>query len=242
MHDVAVHHAGVGVHQVQAHRAGIGEGIVEVGGGADMIAIAAFDRRGIAVLQERRLGDGVDGAAGGAAAEHQAGRALQHLHFLIIEAVAGIGAEIAQAVEIDVVLGVEAADLELVAGQGAAFADGDGDARHIAQRIAQGGGAPAASWSAASMTLTAWGVSWRLVEGMDASGGLWLSPFLSAWSLTETGPSCTGWAAAGAASSSAPSEAPDSARVLKRLKSRHARTPSRFSVFDLAGILGGLLA
>ena len=58
----------------------------------------------------------------------------------IIETVAGIGGEVAQAVEIDVILGVEAVDLELVARQRAAFADGDGDAGHVAQRLAQGGG------------------------------------------------------------------------------------------------------
>src|SRR6201993_979578 len=60
---------------------------------------------------------------------------------------------------------------------------------------------------AESMTVTACGVSCRLSLGMVLTGGAWFSPFLSAWSLTETGPSCTGWAVAGAASSSAPSEA-----------------------------------
>ena len=92
-----------------------------------------------AVLQEGRLGDGVDGAAGGAAAEHQARRTLQHLHFLIVETVAGIGGKVAQSVQIDVVLGVEAAYLELVAGQRAPLADSDCDARHVAQRIAERG-------------------------------------------------------------------------------------------------------
>ena len=60
---------------------------------------------------------------------------------------------------------------------------------------------------AVSMTLTAWGVSWTLPLGMDASGGAWLSPFLSALSLTVTGPSWTGaplsWAEAEETSSRA---------------------------------------
>src|ERR1044071_9815934 len=69
-----------------------------------------------------------------------------------------------------------------------------------------------------SMTLTAWGVSWRLVDGMEASGGLWLRPFLSAWSLTETGPNCTGpsaWGQAGWASSRLPNSPLERERPLR---------------------------
>src|ERR1041384_7239019 len=59
---------------------------------------------------------------------------------------------------------------------------------------------------------------------MEAKGGLWLRPFLSAWSLTETGPNCTGslfCAAAGSATSSAPNtprDAPEKERVLRNMK------------------------
>ena len=71
---------------------------------------------------------------------------------------------------------------------------------------------------AESMTFTACGVSWMLADGIEASGGAWFNPFLSALSLTETGPSCTGCAAAGAASMSVAStatEAPESAKDLR---------------------------
>ena len=63
-------------------------------------------------------------------------RALQDLDFFRREAVAHIDAEIAQAVEVEVALGFEAADAELVAVEAAtAFADRDGHARHVAQRL-----------------------------------------------------------------------------------------------------------
>src|SRR6185369_15565311 len=87
------------------------------------------------------LGDGVDRPARRAAAEHGAGRALQDLDLLVVEAVTGIGPEVPQAVDIDIVLGVEAADLELIAVERAALADGDGDAGNIAQGLLQAGDA-----------------------------------------------------------------------------------------------------
>ncbi len=139
-HQVAVNHAGIGVHRRDADGGGFAELIVGVGGGAGVGAVAAFEVAADKRARDRRLGDGVDGATGGATAEHQARGAFHHLDFLVSEAVAGIGREIAQAVEIDVVLGVEAADLELVAREGAAFPDGDGDAGDVAQRLAQSRG------------------------------------------------------------------------------------------------------
>jgi hypothetical protein len=126
-------------HQVQAHGAGVAQLIIQVGGGAGVIAVASRDIENSGIAQMGRLGSGIDGAAAGAATEHQPGRAFQDLHLFIIETVAGIGREVAQAIQIDIVLGVEAVDLELVARQRAAFADRDGDARDILQGIAQGG-------------------------------------------------------------------------------------------------------
>ena len=67
-------------------------------------------------------------------------------------------------------------------------------------------------------TVTACGVSCRLVEGMVETGGAWFSAFLSLWSWTVTGPNCTGCADAGAAKISAVStlrEAPESAADLR---------------------------
>ncbi len=64
---------------------------------------------------------------------------LRTCDFLGGEAVAHIDAEIAQAVDVEVALGLEAADAELVAVEAAAaFADGDSDARHVAQRLLDG--------------------------------------------------------------------------------------------------------
>src|SRR6187551_3629859 len=67
-------------------------------------------------------------------------------------------------------------------------------------------------------TDTACGVSCRLEDGMAATGGAFLSTFLSALSWTVTGPSCTGWAPAGAAMMSVAitlREAPESAKDLR---------------------------
>ena len=89
------------------------------------------------IFKERRLRHDVDDAAGIAAPEQGAGRPLQNLHFFIVEAVAGIDAEVTQAVHIDVILGIEAADLELIARQCAAFTDRDGDAGHVAKALLQ---------------------------------------------------------------------------------------------------------
>src|SRR5262249_28587071 len=91
------------------------------------------------ILERGPLRDDVDRTAGGAAPEQRAGRSLENLHFLVVEAVADIGAEVAQPVEIHVVLGIEAADLELVPGKRAALADCDRDAGHVAKRAAETG-------------------------------------------------------------------------------------------------------
>ena len=140
LHPVAVHHAGGVGHEVEAHGRGGVDLVVGVHRAAVVVAVADRAVHADEVARQRgRLGDGVDRPARGAAAEHGARGPLQHLDLLVVEAVARVDAEVAQAVDVDVVVGVLAADLELVARQGAALADGDGDARHVAQALLQGG-------------------------------------------------------------------------------------------------------
>src|SRR5690349_15345847 len=69
---------------------------------------------------------------------------------------------------------------------------------------------------------------------MDASGGLWLRPFLSAWSLTETGPNCTGTSdcpAAGCASSKLPNRLPERERPLRDADMQRPLQGSAFSTW-----------
>ena len=75
-------------------------------------------------------------AAGGAAAEGDRGRALQDIDVFVVERIAVVAAEIAHAVEENVVARGEAANGEVVALR-AAFAGREADARHVAQRVAQ---------------------------------------------------------------------------------------------------------
>ena len=84
------------------------------------------------------LGLLVDDAAGGAAAELDAGWAFEDFDLLVVEGVAIVGAEVADAVEEDVVAGGEAADGEVVA-LGAELARGHGYAGDVAEGVAEGG-------------------------------------------------------------------------------------------------------
>ena len=79
----------------------------------------------------------VDDAAGGAATELHAGGAFEDLDLVIVEAVAVVAAEVADAVKEDVVAGGEAADGEVVP-LGPGFAGGDGDAGTLRTRVLQG--------------------------------------------------------------------------------------------------------
>ena len=92
----------------------------------------AFDHVEVAVL--RRLADDVDDAAGGAAAEQERRRPLVDLDAIEREGIAGVPARIANAVAIEIVARGVAADGDVVALH-AAFARGEGDARHVAQRF-----------------------------------------------------------------------------------------------------------
>ncbi|MCY1284878.1 hypothetical protein D9M70_337970 [compost metagenome] len=87
------------------------------------------------------LADDVDAATGGAgAAEHRV-RALDDLDLLDVEGVgtAGLGA-VAQAVDLDVVVRGEAADVDAVTGTAAALAGVEGDAGDVGQHLAQAQG------------------------------------------------------------------------------------------------------
>src|SRR6185369_3696276 len=89
--------------------------------------------------QGRALGHQVDRAARGAAAAGDRRRALRHFDGLDVESIAADLTRIAGAVDIDVVADVEATHVDAVAETvaGVAFADAHGDARRVAQHVAQ---------------------------------------------------------------------------------------------------------
>ena len=140
-HVVAVGNLSVLHHQVQPQRLVVGKDAVGVelqpgqaaGGHAALGLVELLKPRALAFL--------VDEAAQAAHAEAFAGRALDDLHRLGVEGVAGIGAEVAQPVRINVALRGQAADAELVArGAPPALAGGQRDAGDVAQRLFQRGG------------------------------------------------------------------------------------------------------
>ena len=125
-------------HQVQAQGSGAAEGLVEVEGRASLGPAA---HRAADLVERGELGglaDLIDDAAGRAAAEQHGGGALEHLDRLQVEGVAGVLAEVADPVDVDVVAGREAAEREVVTLTPAAFARGQADAGHGAERVAQG--------------------------------------------------------------------------------------------------------
>jgi len=87
------------------------------------------------------------------------------------------------------------------------------------------------------MTVTAWGVSWMLVDGMTDTGGAWFSTFLSLLSWTVTGPSVTGCAMAGMAISRAARDAPERAMDLRCDMEKEPLQDSALVSSDLAGFL-----
>ena len=131
-------------HQVEAHGA-VGadaiQGLVAVQGQAVVVVgtQAAADAGEIAA--QRLLGDLVDAAAGGAAAaEHRIG-ALDDFHRLDVEGVGAVGlGAVAQAIDLHVGVGAEAADIDAVARATTALAGGEGDAGDIRQHLTQAQG------------------------------------------------------------------------------------------------------
>src|SRR5262249_38082955 len=125
-------------HQVEAKRSVLADRFVDVRGDA-LGCIAA--KRQTAVDErtaQRSLALLIDDATSRTAAESDRRGSLEHVDILIVERVTVIAAEIAHAVEEDVVACGKAADGEVVALR-AAFARRQADACDIAQRVAQGG-------------------------------------------------------------------------------------------------------
>ena len=116
----------------------IGEGLVEVGGEATGFIGAELRLGSDECLILGDFAFLVDDASGGAATELYAGGTFEDVDLLIVEGVAEVAAEVAYAVEEDVVAGGEAADGEIVA-LSAGFASGEGDAGDVAEGVAEGG-------------------------------------------------------------------------------------------------------
>ena len=115
--------------------------LVPVAGDAQIVRIAHRNGGRAADICVGRLGRGVDAAARRAAAEGRSGWSLEDFDLAVVERVARVDAEVAQAVGEDVVLGRDAADEELVAAHDAAFTDLRGDAGHVAQGLLERGDA-----------------------------------------------------------------------------------------------------
>ncbi len=125
------------LHQVQAGGDAITQHVVGVHGAA-CVAVGTDAHAGAGfVLQLRRLAHQVQAATTGVTAAVGRARALDHFHLLQVEDLARLRADVAQAVDEDVALRIEATDEGAVTGRVAAFAGTEGDARHHAQRILQ---------------------------------------------------------------------------------------------------------
>ena len=133
---VAAPAAFVAVHQVDA-QAGVGaEALVEVEGDF-LVALGADAGGGLVLVDgERRLGHLVDHAAGLAASEEHGAGAAQDVDLLGVEGFAVVLGGVADAVEVHVAEGVEAAQHHVVA-RTPAFRGVEGDAGDVAQRFAQ---------------------------------------------------------------------------------------------------------
>ena len=119
----------VAVQRVDAQGEVVAEALIDIGGDALLAVGAEADRdAGEIVIERGLLGDGVDGAAGGAAAGEARVRALGDFQLLDGEAFAGAHAGIAQAVDEHVAARFLAADDVAVAEGVAVFAGAQGDA------------------------------------------------------------------------------------------------------------------
>jgi hypothetical protein len=127
-------------HGVQAKGGGAIDGLVDIGGGAVILICSQFERRRAERSQLGRLAHLIDRAAGGAAAEQNRGRALDHLDGLGVEVVAIVDGRIANAVEEEIIERGKAADIDGVAAR-RALARVEGDARNVLQGVFQSCGA-----------------------------------------------------------------------------------------------------
>ena len=126
---VAVWHTFVAVEGVHAQRELVAEGLVGVSGQAQVAVGAGTGRdAGEVVIQRGLFGDGVDGAACGAAASKAGVGALGDFQLLDGEAFAGGHARVAQAVHKDIALGFLATDDVAVAERVAVFSGAQRDA------------------------------------------------------------------------------------------------------------------
>ncbi len=125
-------------HAVQPHGHAVADHVVDVAGGADLVVGPTLDHARLLVGHERQLGDLVDHPAGGSAAEQGRGRAFVDLDGVQIEGVAGVVAGVAKAIQEEVVVGREAAQVHRVA-VGPALAGVQGDAGDVLQRLLQVG-------------------------------------------------------------------------------------------------------
>ena len=137
--DVAAGDFGCVRHRIDAQRgagAELRERPIVVGRDAPRLVVAAVDAHRRQRLERGPLRPLIDHTAGRAAAEDRGRRALQHLDRLDVERVARIAAEVAHAVQEQVVARVEAADVRIVA-LPAELAGAERDAGHGAQRVVE---------------------------------------------------------------------------------------------------------
>ena len=124
-----------GVGQVEAQLHPLPRLGVEVGGEASAVEAADPGADAGRLPALGRLADSVDDAPGAATAVEHGGRPLEHLDPLYVAKVAGVLHVVPQAVEVEVVAGVEATDIDAVEAGVAAGVD-PGDA---GQGLAQAG-------------------------------------------------------------------------------------------------------
>lgn len=138
VHVLPAHRLALEPHQVEAQGARWAEWLVQVHRDPALGPVAHRAGELVEGGELRRLGDLVDDAAGGAAAEENRGGALQDLDRLQVEGVAAVLAEVAYPVDVDVVARRESAQREVVTLPAAALARGEADAGHGSERVAEG--------------------------------------------------------------------------------------------------------
>ncbi len=141
LRDVAFGHIGFMSHQVESYRipvAGIPQRLVDVGNEAPGNVRAEVSLGNDEWMVHWGLAYLVDHAAGRSAPEGHGRRPLQHLNLLVIERVAVVAAEIAHAVEKDVIAGSKPAQGKVVPLR-ASLAGCQADARSVPQGVAQCG-------------------------------------------------------------------------------------------------------
>ena len=135
--DVIAGAAGVGFHDVDAGGHVLAEHVVDVRRAASIGVGATGQRHLVAVLQQRLFARLVDDAAGLTAPEQHGRRAAQHVHLFQVEGFAVVVGYVADAVQVQVTKGIEAAQHHVVA-DAAALAGVEGQPADVAQGFLQG--------------------------------------------------------------------------------------------------------